>query len=87
MLVDIKRTKEVPVMIGFFDTMSPINDKMFINRKIKVIFLFPKFFNIFELFVSNISVTRDATVYNIPTYFSDIILTKNVELTYAERAI
>jgi len=47
----------------------------------------PKYFNIFALLESNIKVMREATVYSKPTYFSEIILDKNVEFTLAYNAM
>jgi hypothetical protein len=49
--------------------------------------LLPKNFKIFALFESNNKVTIDAIVYINPTYFSEMMSDKNVEFTYADRAI
>ena len=52
-----------------------------------VSFLFPKNFKTFVLFESSNKVVNEDIVYNIPTYFSEIMLDKEVEFTYADNAI
>ena len=48
---------------------------------------FPKYFRMTELCESNTIVIIDAIVYRSPTYFSEIKLVRNVELTYADKEI
>jgi len=60
---------------------------MFTNSNINVSFLLPKYFNIFALLESNIRVTIEDAVYNIPTNLTSNISDKNVEFIYADNAI
>jgi len=85
--VAINVTKEAPRIYGFLDVISPTREIILNNRKIRVSFLFPKFFNMCTLLERRISVATDDRVYNNPTYFSEIIPDRKVEFTYEERAM
>lgn len=67
--------------------MSPTREIILKTRNPKVSLLFPKFFNILELLSRSSNAKREDSVNNIPTYFSDTIFERNIELTYADIAM
>jgi hypothetical protein len=85
--VETNITKAVPIMYGLVEVIIPTKEDILIKSKMRVNFLLPKNFRILALFESSINVAIEARVYRIPTYFSDIISVRNVELTYADNAI
>jgi len=54
---------------------------MFKIKNNRVNLLFPKFLRIFTLLESRAKAKRADKEYNNPTYFSEIMFVKNVELT------
>jgi len=84
--VVVKMTKEVPIINGSTEKESPIKEKILNKRKIKVNFLLPKYFKILALLDSRAKVRIDDMVYKTPTYFSGIILVRNVEFIYEDKA-
>jgi hypothetical protein len=76
-----KTIKEILVNSGLTEDTIPTRASMFKIKNARVSFLFPKYFKTFTLLESSPSAKREDSVYNNPTYFSEITLVKNVELT------
>lgn len=85
--VVVNSMNEAPIIKGLLEVISPTNAIMFTSRNIKVSLLFPKFFNILELFVKRRRVSMEAIVYKIPMNPSFMIPVKKIELIYAEMEI
>jgi hypothetical protein len=69
------------------DVIIPTRESMFAINNHKVSLLFPKNFRILALLESNNNVAIEESVKSIPTYFSEIILDRKVEFTYADSAM
>jgi len=85
--VEENRMKDIATTIGLLEVMIPTRDNIFMARSPRVNRLFPKYFRTFALLDRSKRVAIEAKVYNIPTYFSDIIFDRKVEFIYAERAM
>jgi hypothetical protein len=79
--VAVKVIKEILVKRGLADRIIPTRDNMFKIKNNRVNLLFPKFLRIFTLLESRAKAKRADKEYNNPTYFSEIMFVKNVELT------
>ena len=73
--------KEVAMTYGFFEVTIPARETIFIRSNHNINRRLPKYFKIEELFESSIKAMKEAIVYRIPTYVSEIILVKKTELT------
>jgi len=84
--VTLKTTKDIPVSIGWFDKIIPSTPNIFIEIKDNASFLFPKLFNIDELWDRKTSEMIDPIENISPTYFSDTICVRKLEFIYAAMA-
>jgi len=85
--VEVNTTKADPIKYGLRDVIITTSDNILASSNHKVNLRLPKYFKIFALFERRNKVAKEDKVKRIPTYVSEIMSAKNVELTYADRAI
>ena len=85
--VEENEINEIAKINGLADVIIPTREIILKAKSHKIRTLFPKYFSIDELLVKRAKASIAANVKRTPTYFSEIILVKKIELIYAESAI